>query len=208
MVPGNRIVQIESVIRDWLDDPAITLVCGDWGKGSIMEILPEGRAVLTRQRYPEPFSGLREIRLPKQGHHLHLDLGKLSAAVYSVSPCVCYGYKPSFEVRFADETTDGSPMFSLAVRDPYVGDRANRASLVPYFRRMLDHHARYPRITRLHVDAPPLGQRPGRGGWADVVACLVEAAGEPARSAAEMRGPESLTTTFQSLFQPQESAGV
>jgi len=182
----DRVAQIESVIREWLEEPAITVVCGDWQSGSIMELLPEGRAVLTRQRYPEPFSGLRDLHLVGQGHHLHLDLAKLPLAVYSVSPCVCYGYRPSFDVRFTDGRDDGrSCAFALSVREPYRGDSVNRAALVPYFRRMLDHQARFPEVVRLRVDAPREGSFRG---WDDAFSCLLEAGAEPRpRAAARAR---------------------
>src|SRR5262245_41371428 len=140
MGPLPRVEQIERVIRDWLNEPGITLVCGDWRKGSIMELYPEGRAVLSEARYPEPFSGLRDLHLVGQDHHLHLDLAKLETAVYTVAPSVCYGYRPSFEVRFTAELEGaGAAGFALSVREPYRGGRTNRGALVGYFRRMLEH---------------------------------------------------------------------
>lgn len=59
----RRVAQMESIICDWLSDPSIAIVCGDWQSGSTMEILPEGRAVLTPPKYPEPFSARLEVVL-------------------------------------------------------------------------------------------------------------------------------------------------
>jgi hypothetical protein len=218
---GTRIEQIENVIRDWLVEPGITLLCGDWQNGSVMEILPEGRAVLTRQKYAEPFSGLRDIHLPGQGHHLHLDLAKLSVAVYSVAPCVCYGYRPSFEVRFTDAPRppaadggaprprraarpSGSFAFAFGVREPYVGGRANRAVLVPYFQRLFDHHARFPGAVQFRIEKAAAGRGAPPDGWADVHACLLEARGSEARAAAS--GPETLARAVRALLRDPASA--
>lgn len=163
-----------------------------------MELLPEGRAVLTKPKYPEPFAGLRDIHLAGQRHHLHIDLAKLTSAVYAVSPCVCYGYRPSFEVRFTDGLDSSSFSFSVAVREPYRGDRANRDALVPYFRRMLDHHARFPGITRFRADAAGTGSP---AGWRDAYACLLEARGTPGRAMPnELPSHEALSLAVRSLL--------
>lgn len=184
MTPEPRVTQIEHVLRDWLAEPAITLVCGDWRRGSIMELYPEGQAVLSAARYAEPFSGLRDLKLTGQGHHLHLDLAKLSSAVYAVAPSVCYGYRPSFEVRFTSDLEGaGAGGFALSVREPYQAGRTNRAALVGYFRRLLQHQARFPEVTRLHVDAHAdlhvdtrAEARRGReDAWRDALSCLAEA---------------------------------
>lgn len=174
MTPETHVAQIERMLRDWLAEPSITLICGDWRRGSIMELYPEGRAVLSEARYAEPFSGLRDLRLEGQGHHLHLDLAKLSTAVYTVAPSVCYGWRPSFEVRFGGDD-EGAGAFALSVRDPYAGNRTNRAALVGYFRRLLEHTALFPGVTRFHVDARD-GARRGPGEvWHDALSCLAEA---------------------------------
>lgn len=173
MQGATRIAQIEAVIRDWLDEPEIALFCGDWRTGSIMELLPRGRAVLTASKYPEPFDGLRDITLPDQEHHLHIDLAKLRTAVYVMAPCVCFGYRPSFEVRFSDD--EGAvAAFSLGPRRPYLGKRANRAAIVPYFRRMLDHHARLGDVVRFRIEAR---KRDEPEDWRDVYECWLEAGG-------------------------------
>ncbi len=189
MQGATRIAQIEAVIRDWLDEPELTLFCGDWRSGSIMELLPRGRAVLTGSKYPEPWDGLRDITLPDQEHHLHLDLAKLRTAVYAMAPSVCFGYRPSFEVRFSDE--EGAlTAFSLGPRRPYLGRSANRAAIVPYFRRMLDHPARHRDVVRFRVEA---GKRdPAAGDWREVYECWLEAGGPPLAANDGILGPEAL----------------
>lgn len=178
MVGPSRVSQLETILREWLSEPAITLMCGDWRNGCIMEILPDGPATLTREKYPEPFSGLRDIELPGQPHHLHINLDKLAQVVYAITPCVCYGYRPSFEVRFNDENS-GTTAFALAVRQPYLGRKTNRSALISYFRRLLDHHRRFSAITRFHVDRLPDQGSPNADGWEDIRSCFV-AAGGPA----------------------------
>lgn len=172
---AKRIGHMESILRDWLEEPAITLVCGTWSAGSIMELLPAGRALLTKPRYPEPFSGLRDIHLEGQGHHLHIDLAKLATCVYTIAPSVCYGYRPSFEVHFhATTTADSGSSFAVNVRDPYRGHSVNHAAVVAYFRRMLAHHARHPEVVRFRVEESA-DDRTAEG-WREVRACLAEAA--------------------------------
>ncbi len=176
MVGRNRVSQLETILREWLSEPAITLMCGDWRNGCIMEILPEGPVTLTREKYPEPFSGLRDIELPGQPHHLHINLDKLAQVVYAITPCVCYGYRPSFEVRFNDQETN-TTAFALALRQPYLGRKTNRSALIAYFRRLLDHHQRFSGITRFHVDSQPAQGKLSAHGWEEILDCFVAAGG-------------------------------
>lgn len=196
---ATRVAQIEAVIRDWLEEPEITLFCGDWRSGSIMELLPEGRAVLTGPRYAEPFSGLRDITLAHQGHHLHLDLARLGIAGYAVAPSVCYGYRPSFEVRFS-EVAGGPVAFSMGIREPYLGRRANRAALVPYFRRLLDHHARCREVVRFRVDADAPGHAATVESWREVYECWLEAGGRPFEHGEALLGPDALSLAVRQVL--------
>ncbi|APR77633.1 Hypothetical protein A7982_02980 [Minicystis rosea] len=198
----TRIAQIEAVIRDWLEEPDITLFCGDWRSGSIMEILPEGRAVLTGARYPEPFSGLRDITLADQGHHLHLDLAKLGTVVYAVAPSVCYGYRPSFEIRFSDAAS-GAVAFSMGLREPYHGRRTNRAALVPYFRRLLAHHVRHRDVIRFRIETSAYHASTEPESWREVYDCWVEAGGAGGAGGARgpaVLGPEALSLAMRSAL--------
>jgi hypothetical protein len=174
MLDAERGVHVETILREWLNEPAITLMCGDWRNGCIMEILPDGPATLTRAKYAEPFAGLRDIELPGQAHHLHINLDKLSRVVYAISPCVCYGYRPSFEVRF-DDTEQSATAFALAVRQPYLGRRTNRAALTSYFRRMIDHLRRFPAITSFQMQRNSSNSPLSTDGWNEILHCFMEA---------------------------------
>lgn len=164
--------ELETIVRDWFGDPHIALACGDWTTGAIMELLPDDKPVLTGARYPAPFSGLRDVRLVGQAHHLHLDLNKIAHVVYAIVPSVCYGYRPSFEAHFVSKL-GAPPSFAVMVRKPYCGERTNVPALVAYFQRMLDHMARFPSVVRHRVEAPP--KPPSRATWHDVRACLLRA---------------------------------
>lgn len=170
----NRVSQLETILREWLSEPSITLICGDWRNGCIMEILPEGPVTLTREKYPEPFSGLRDIELPGQPHHLHINLDKLATVVYAITPCVCYGYRPSFEIRFNDAESD-TTAFAVALRQPYLGRKTNRSAVVAYFRKLLDHQQRFSSMTRFQVEPQPGTGKPQ--GWPEILDCLVAAGG-------------------------------
>lgn len=204
----RRAEQIEYVIREWLSDPDIAIICGNWMNGSMMELFPNGRAYLSHERYPEPFSGLRDLHLQDQGHHLHLDLEKLGSAVYSLSPCVCYGYRPSFEVRFSTVELD-SPVhfsFALGVREPYRGQKANRNALIAYFQRMLSHHRRFPEVTRFWIDRPKDAGEATLSGWRESYACLLEACGYPMELSQALEEPGDVERVLASLL--REPMGV
>lgn len=186
---------LEAIVRDWFLDPHIALACGDWTTGAIMELLPDDKPVLTAARYPAPFTGLRDVRLVGQAHHLHLDLNKIAHVVYAIVPSVCYGYRPSFEAHFVPRL-DAPPSFAVMVRKPYCGERTNRPALIPYFQRMLDHLARYPSVVRLRIEAPP--KAPSRATWDDVRACLL-------RASAGMDPPPSLLRAMDD-FAVEEAA--
>lgn len=197
---ASRTAQIEAVIQEWLSDPGITLICGDWPRGSIMEIVPEGKARLTPPRYPAPFSGLRDLVLDGQGHHLHLDLEKLSLAVYSVVPSVCYGYRPSFEVHFTGGDVDSPCAFAMSVTNPYRGANADTAALVPYFRRMLDHHRRYPEVTRFRTAQLPERRGGAESGWREALSCLEAAVGVNVPESLPP-GPDKLAVAVRALVE-------
>jgi hypothetical protein len=181
---------LEEIIRDWFVDETSALACGDWERGAIMEILPRGRAMLTGARYPEPFTGLREVRIPGQKHHLHLDLGKIDQVIYAVMPSVCYGYRPSFEVHFVREA-HVSPSFMVMVSAPYRRGRPNRRALVGYFRRLLVHLERFPELVRFRMELPPVAL--SFDVWAEVLACFYEAGGKDVAAISIARRLEQMT---------------
>lgn len=207
--PSQRIEQIESILRDWLREPDIAIICGNWMNGSMMELFPNGRASLSQARYPAPFSGLRDLHLQDQRHHLHLDLEKLGSAVYALSPCVCYGYRPSFELRFSTAELDNPRYFSFAlgVREPYRGRRANKAALIAYFRKMLSHHQRYPEVTRFWIDSPKDAEAFTLSGWREGYACLLEACGSARAPEADALSPEEIGHAVRQFLGQKEIFG-
>ncbi len=62
---------VESILRAWLTDADLSLFCGHWGQGGLMELLPRGGARLSGPRYAVPFDGVRELRLHDSAHHVH-----------------------------------------------------------------------------------------------------------------------------------------
>lgn len=137
---------VEEILQSWLDDPDLTLFCGHWGHGGVMELLPRGGARLSGPRYGPPFDGLRELRLDNGAHHVHLDLGRLTRAWYVMAPSVCYGFRPSFELRLTGANADPREGFGLglALGHPYAGRGLRAEPVRRYFRRAAEHMASFP----------------------------------------------------------------
>ncbi len=205
-----HITQIETVLRTWLADPAITLICGNWAKGSIMELLPEGRATLSGPRYAEPFAGLRDLHLDGQGHHVHLDLARFACAVYTIAPSVCYGFRPSFELHFRRDDDEPGFALALSVRDPWRGAALARDRVVGYFQRVLAHRIQFADVVRFRATAAGRDQATA---WSAVHACLRDAAGrtgESGRSPGEgasaegSEGPDALMAAVHAITTGRE----
>lgn len=146
---------VEQVIHDWLTEPTLTLFCGDWAEGGVMELLPRGQsAYLTPQRYEGRFAGLRDLRLGDQGHHVHLDLGQLRQACYCIVPSVCYDFKPALELRLCASASDPLRSYGLgfAMGHPYRAGRLDEAVAQRYLARLALHLHRYPGQVSLHGD--------------------------------------------------------
>lgn len=180
---------IESILRSWLADPEVTLYCGDWATGGIMELLPRGRARLSGPRYDGVFAGLRELRLDEGAHHVHLDLGRLRHACYLVVPSVCYGFRPSFELRLAGAPDDPLQRYGLglAMTQPYARGRLRREPARRYFARVADHLQRHAGVASLRF----AGATPAVAAvdWAEIEALL---AADPAFATLRARLPSSL----------------
>jgi len=145
---------IETILGGWLEDPDLTIFCGHWGNGGVMELLPRGGARLSGPRYDAPFDGLRELQLTTGGHHVHLDLSRLIHACYFVAPSVCYGYRPSFEVRLTNSHSGLRDQFGigLALTHPYAGYSVRGALVRRYFRRAAEHMDRFPQAVSFICD--------------------------------------------------------
>lgn len=171
--------QVDAILREWLADPDLTLICGRWSDGGLMEVMPEGRATLTRPRYDGLFSGLRDLNLDGQHHHIHLDLEKLRRAVYLVAPSVCYGFRPSFEVRLcaSDDVATTAFGLGLSVRRPYRRDQLSHEAVRRYLRRLASHRVSSPDVVGIRaVDGPlPSTVAPRRSDdWAAIGRCVAE----------------------------------
>lgn len=151
--PFNR--PREAIFDSWLADSDLVIFCGNWENGGMMELLPRGRARLSGPRYDVPFDGLRELRLDGGvGHHVHLDLGRLSHAWYFVAPSVCYGYRPSFELRLTSGRSGPRDGFGvgLALTHPYAGRSVRAAPVQRYFRRAAEHIEKFPETVSFMCD--------------------------------------------------------
>lgn len=144
---------VEGILRLWLEDPDLTIFSGVWSNGAVMELLPQGKATLTGQRYAGRFAGLRDLLLDDGGHHVHLDLGRLSRACYVVAPSVCYGFRPSFELRITVPDADPLREFGLglALRRPYDGAGLRESAATRYFTRAAEHLRAYPGVASLAI---------------------------------------------------------
>ena len=170
---------MDAILREWLADPDLTLICGRWSDGGIMELMPEGRATLSQPRYDGDFAGLRDLDLTGQQHHIHLDLNKLPRAVYLVSPSVCYGFRPAFEVRLCATDDVAATAFGLAlgVRHPYRGNQLSHAAVRRYLRRLVNHRRSNPGVVDVRaVDGPvpSAAERRRAGDWAAIGQCVAE----------------------------------
>lgn len=154
---GEAVQSIERILRLWLQESDLTVFCGVWSNGAIMELLPHGRARLTGQLYTGRFSGLRDLILDDGGHHVHLDLARLSHACYLVAPSVCYGFRPSFELRITVPGADPMREFGLglAMRHPYDGEHLREAIAAAYFARASEHLRTYPKSVSLRFENHP-----------------------------------------------------
>ncbi|MCW5625226.1 MAG: hypothetical protein KIT73_10975 [Burkholderiales bacterium] len=142
----------ETILREWLADDDINLFCGRWDEGSIMELLPAGNAVLTDPKYDGPFAGLRDLRIAGSAHHIHLDFGKLDRVQYRIAPSVCFGFRPSFEIRFHRDRRDPATAYGLglAVATPYAHRQLNLPTIERYVERMQRHRTRFPDTVSFH----------------------------------------------------------
>lgn len=169
--------RVDAILRDWLADPGITLICGRWHDGGIMELMPEGRARLSPPRYEGEFAGLRDLDIDGQPHHMHLDLAKLSRVVYLVAPSVCYGFRPSFELRLCTDDAGATSIFGLGIglRHPYRAGRIAADAVRRYLRRLVTHRTANPDlvgIRALDAPVPEAAAKRKPEDWAQVGRCI------------------------------------
>lgn len=162
----GAVERVERILRLWLQDDDLTIFCGVWSNGAIMELIPQGRARLTGPLYTGRFAGLRDLVLDDGGHHVHLDLARLSHAVYLVAPSVCYGFRPSFELRITAPGADPMREFGLgfAMRHPYDGESLRESVAATYFARASSHLQAFPDTVSLRFESHPAKARE-TGDW-------------------------------------------
>lgn len=152
----DRIGFLRDVLQRWVARPDTVLACGRWSEGAIGEFNPVGRGKVLSARYKDCFAGVCDIRLEGQPHHLHVDLGRVYAVRYCLSPSVCFGFKPSLEVRFMLAGLGGSASerWSLAamVENPYLNDSLDEACLTAFMEEAADLCRRQPRWAGLWID--------------------------------------------------------
>ena len=183
---------VETVLRSWLDDPELTLFCGDWQHGGIMEMMPQGQASLTGRHYEAPFDGLRDLRMEGSGHHVHLDVGRLTRARYRVAPSVCYGFRPSFELRFCGSGAGFG--LGLALSAPYAG-RSLRAHVVRRYLRRVDEHVKtFPNVASFACDTHRIDEET-LPVWVEIASLLSEFEGLASASLPGLRASLELAST-------------
>jgi hypothetical protein len=180
----------------WLVQPGVTIACGRWADGAISEIMPRGQAQLLPARYDGCFSGVRELRLADQPHHLHIDFGRVHALSYAVVPSVCLAFKPSFELRFLMIGPGNAPTdrwaVSLMLAAPYVQGVLDRDAVQRFLERVQHDATLRPDLVEFIVDpavragsmAPQIlsllqaatGQSPGTS-WQEALSALCPASG-------------------------------
>lgn len=140
----------------WLVEPGVTIACGRWVDGAISEMMPRGQARLLPAIYDGCFTGVRELRLADQPHHLHIDFGRVHAFSYAVVPSVCLAFKPSFELRLLMIGPGGAPtdrwVVSLMLAEPYVGGALDRQAAVNFFKRAQHDAVLRPDLVEFVVD--------------------------------------------------------
>ena len=186
-----RVGEIERIVRDWLDEPDLLVLSGRWGDGAVMELVPPSPPRLTGQRYEGRFAGLRDLLLDGQAHHVHLDLARLTRATYLVSPSVCFGFRPSFELRLHAPEADPLESFGLgfSLRAPYRNGGVAREAVGRYFSRYRRHRAACARavsfVALCPADACPL---PEGFDWSEVGRLAAQADVPHCRGAGDLAG--------------------
>jgi len=175
-----RLDFFDGVIRDWLADDGVTIVCGHWQDGSIAELRPHGKATLSAPRYDGAFAGLRDLSLIDAEHHMHLDLARFAGVTYAISPSVCFGFKPSFEARLLAEAAPAlaRPAFSLALGRPYRHGRLDEQGVRAFLRRLGSHAMQGPAWVSLLVSVDDIAPRLHAGDASLLGELLVHAARE------------------------------
>jgi len=142
---------LDSILREWLSDARVMLVCGDFRHGSVSELLPEGRASLSRPKYNGIFAGLRDVAIEGERHHMHVDLGRVEVVRYAVRPSVCFGFRPSLDIEFMSRTERA---FALSVDRLYVKTSIDPAACARFVQRYLRHRQAHGERVAFAIEYP------------------------------------------------------
>lgn len=151
----------ENVLSTWIADEQVTVACGMWEWGAIMELVPQGGAQLLPSNYTGRFAGVRELRISGVDHHLHIDLGRIHSIEYRIAPCVCLGSRPSFDICFLSQGPGGArtgrTAISVMVSKPYRTAAIRKEPIRTWFLRYFEHVQARPDLVRLVVDPAVAG---------------------------------------------------
>ncbi|HEY4120518.1 MAG TPA: hypothetical protein VGM56_21785, partial [Byssovorax sp.] len=150
MSESGRVEAVEEILRAWLLEREVALMCGRWMDGGIMELVLEDGATLSTAHYSGRFAGLRDVAIAGHRHHMHVDLGCVSRVTYAVTPSVCYGLKPSFEVRFGGASDDAA--FAVTLLAPYRAGGVDAERVARYFALLRHHASRHASLVRFVAD--------------------------------------------------------
>jgi hypothetical protein len=159
-IEGSTIEFLESILNEWFVEEDLMIICGWWEHGAISEIFTHGKARLVGSGYGGKFAGIRDLRVGGEKHHLHLDLSKFTAVEYTVYPCVCYNWQPSFEVRLVGE--DGISTIGVSSGQPYRGKEIDIAKIKAFFHRYVTHRLRYGDFVKASSQQLSAPAEPGR----------------------------------------------
>ena len=195
-----RVAAVEEILRAWLLERDVALMCGRWSDGGIMELVLEEGATLSTAHYSGRFAGLRDVGIPGHRHHMHVDLGCVSRVTYAVTPSICYGLKPSFEVRFGGASDDAA--FAVTLLAPYRAGQVDVERVARYFGLLRHHASRHASLVRFvaddggHFDA-------NAAAWRAAFACFARGAEiDPAPTT-----PEELGRAVRSRYAVHVEAG-
>ncbi|NQZ01677.1 MAG: hypothetical protein HRT45_13520 [Bdellovibrionales bacterium] len=152
----DRVSFFETALTDLLNSEGITLTCGQWDKGGIMELIPNGKARLLSSKYTGKFAGVRELRIDGVDHHAHVDLGRIHSVEFRITPSVCLGFRPSFEACFMSQQSCGSrtgvSAFSIMLSNPYKGSTLCIDSVKKWYQQYKVLVSKQPDAIRLVID--------------------------------------------------------
>lgn len=193
----KRVKFFHNATLSWLQTTDTTIACGRWNDGAIAELMPQGQGYLLPARYEDRFAGVRELRLNNAPHHLHIDFGRVSHILYTVTPSICLGFRPSFEARLMMKDPQGRQSnqwtISFMLNKPYAQEKLSSGKVHKYFELARQQAMQRPDLVKFHIDSSiftsPLGLELlellrihtgiAAGGWPAIIRALSPASASP-----------------------------